>query len=489
MTKEIARHYITGDSKVILCSLPASEDLVTNYALKLAAEVDPKGERTLGVLTRIDQAGKGIGKKLEGTDEADFALSLGLVGNIFILLSQVRCRTPEETDEGATLEQVQQLEEELFRDHNELKHVDDSLKGVPALLQKLVEIQRKCLTNHLPEVRRKVDKQIRLEKETLDKLPDVIENEDDALAEAKDCVRNICEEFEKRAKCDKLDTKNGLQVSAKVAKKFNEFSDEMDKISGGIFKDEVWDHIQDMNREIKGVHLPNVLPIPVLDAVLKEYLLNNLSDPPLALVQNVQVEVEGVLSSLIADATKMYPKLSRVISAQLSRFLEERRENTEYLVKECINSQSECIATTRLYKDTLEEMKAIKYGSLTRTGAWIFPKGSEEHEWFRAKASAESEDMTSMEILCTLGAHAKTVSLLLAEQVPKFVRRNLVLMLYENRALEKYLGKALDQVRSTLYELMGDERQAKKRNKSEKNLKNLKIAREKLMSAVSFGGY
>jgi hypothetical protein len=57
--EEMARSYVKGDNAIILAVTPANADLATSDALRLAREVDPTGERTIGVLTKVDIMDKG----------------------------------------------------------------------------------------------------------------------------------------------------------------------------------------------------------------------------------------------------------------------------------------------------------------------------------------------------------------------------------------------------------------------------------------------
>ena len=52
--KEMLYSYITQDNTIILAVTPANQDIANSDALKLAMEVDPKGERTIGVITKLD---------------------------------------------------------------------------------------------------------------------------------------------------------------------------------------------------------------------------------------------------------------------------------------------------------------------------------------------------------------------------------------------------------------------------------------------------
>lgn len=52
--EDMARTYVKGDNAIILAVTPANADLATSDALHLAREVDPTGDRTIGVLTKLD---------------------------------------------------------------------------------------------------------------------------------------------------------------------------------------------------------------------------------------------------------------------------------------------------------------------------------------------------------------------------------------------------------------------------------------------------
>lgn len=46
--------YVTPPNALILAISPANQDLATSSSLKLAREIDPNGDRTIGVITKID---------------------------------------------------------------------------------------------------------------------------------------------------------------------------------------------------------------------------------------------------------------------------------------------------------------------------------------------------------------------------------------------------------------------------------------------------
>ena len=56
---DMVRQYIKNDNAIILAVTPANADLATSDALRMAREVDPTGERTIGVLTKVDIMDRG----------------------------------------------------------------------------------------------------------------------------------------------------------------------------------------------------------------------------------------------------------------------------------------------------------------------------------------------------------------------------------------------------------------------------------------------
>jgi len=59
LVRRMVRRYIENPRTIILAVVPANVDIATQEILTLAAEVDPSGQRTLGVLTKPDLVDRG----------------------------------------------------------------------------------------------------------------------------------------------------------------------------------------------------------------------------------------------------------------------------------------------------------------------------------------------------------------------------------------------------------------------------------------------
>ena len=57
--KSMLMHYLEQKRTIILAVVPSNADIATSEILQMAQEVDPDGERTVGVLTKPDLVDKG----------------------------------------------------------------------------------------------------------------------------------------------------------------------------------------------------------------------------------------------------------------------------------------------------------------------------------------------------------------------------------------------------------------------------------------------
>ena len=113
----------------------ANTDLANSDALMMARTVDPDGERTIGVVTKIDLMD-------EGTDAIDL-----LQGNIYPLklgYFGVKCRSQQQINDNVTIAQAIEKERDFFGRHQVYSKYSENL-GVPYLTDSL----NKILIHHI----------------------------------------------------------------------------------------------------------------------------------------------------------------------------------------------------------------------------------------------------------------------------------------------------------------------------------------------------
>jgi len=119
--------FIRQSNALILALSPANADLANSDSLKLAREVDPNGERTIGVLTKIDLMDEGT-NALELLNGTVYPLKLGYYG--------VKCRSQKNINDRMTIGEAISAEQDYFSNHPNYQPFADKL-GIPFLSKSL----------------------------------------------------------------------------------------------------------------------------------------------------------------------------------------------------------------------------------------------------------------------------------------------------------------------------------------------------------------
>ena len=135
--------YITPRTAIIMAVCAANVDLANSDALKLARRVDPHGERTIGVITKIDLMDEGT-NALDILSGRAIPLKLGYVG--------VVCRSQKDIIQQKTIEEALKSEEKFFKTSPAYYSYANRL-GVPYLSHTLNNIIVRHIKKSLPEIR------------------------------------------------------------------------------------------------------------------------------------------------------------------------------------------------------------------------------------------------------------------------------------------------------------------------------------------------
>ncbi|KAL5062423.1 hypothetical protein RYX36_024160 [Vicia faba] len=119
--ENMVRAFIEKPNCIILAISPANQDLATSDAIKISREVDPKGDRTFGVLTKIDLMDKGTDASeiLEGKS---YKLNFPWIG--------VVNRSQADINKNVDMIAARRRENEYFATTPEYKHLAPRMGSV-----------------------------------------------------------------------------------------------------------------------------------------------------------------------------------------------------------------------------------------------------------------------------------------------------------------------------------------------------------------------
>lgn len=148
-TRDMILNFIVKENCLILAVTPANTDLANSDALKLAREVDEKGERTIGVITKCDLMDKGTDCR-DILDNNVFPLHRGYVG--------VVNRSQSDIEGRKRIQDAQKAEAGFFENHLSYRSISSRL-GTPYLQLVLTQQLSEHIRKHLPALQDKLEKQ------------------------------------------------------------------------------------------------------------------------------------------------------------------------------------------------------------------------------------------------------------------------------------------------------------------------------------------
>ncbi|KAL0585757.1 hypothetical protein ABG067_004480 [Albugo candida] len=144
--RDMCVEFISNPNSIILAVTSANTDLANSDALKLAREIDPAGDRTIGVLTKIDLMDEGT-DALEMLQGRIISLRRGFVG--------VVNRSQADINNNVSIRDSLQKEQKFFQQHSAYRTVSSTM-GTQYLSKTLNTILMHHIRDCLPEIKSKI---------------------------------------------------------------------------------------------------------------------------------------------------------------------------------------------------------------------------------------------------------------------------------------------------------------------------------------------
>ena len=130
---------------IILCVIPANQDIATVDVLERAQRADPSGTRTIGVLTKADLVDQG------GENEV-FAVLKNIGKPLSLGYVIVKNRSQAQLKLGLSLEDAMANEEDFFTNHPVWHSLDKNNRGIKSLSKKLTSVLVTRVKASLPTI-------------------------------------------------------------------------------------------------------------------------------------------------------------------------------------------------------------------------------------------------------------------------------------------------------------------------------------------------
>ncbi|KAL4782813.1 vacuolar ATP synthase catalytic subunit A [Aspergillus varians] len=331
--RDMVLKYISKPNAIILAVTAANQDLANSDGLKLAREVDPEGQRTIGVLSKVDLMD-------DGTDVVDI-----LAGRIIPLrlgYVPVVNRGQRDIENKRPISYALEHEKNFFEGHKAYRN-KASYCGTPYLARKLNLILMMHIKQTLPDIKSRISSSLQKYTSELSQLGDSM------LGNSANIILNIITEFSNEYRTV-LEGNNQelssieLSGGARISFVFHEL------YSNGIKAVDPFDQVKDV--DIRTILFNSSGSSPALfigttafELIVKQQI-TRLEDPSLKCISLVYDELVRILGQLLnKQLFRRYPMLKEKFHAVVISFFKKSMEPTNKLVRDLIAMESTYINT------------------------------------------------------------------------------------------------------------------------------------------------
>jgi len=330
--RKLVLHFIQNPNSIILAVVTANTDPATSESLHIAKSVDPNGDRTIAVVTKIDimDAGTDASELLSGEV---IPVKLGIIGVIN--------RSQKDINDKKTIEDSLETEKNFFQ--KAYPTIADQ-HGTIILGKKLQSLLMSKIKDTCPDLKKQIYDMNALYGDQVKKLKEFTNNYDRSLLELvtrtatsyKSCLDG-------QANNVSLDELNG---GASIARYFKTiFYKEIEEINPlhGITDEAIINVINNASGTDMGVFMP----AQAFDYLVKKQL-KQMEIPSLSCVNYVHEQLISIIYHLDNDVfreLKKYPKLIEKISEVLEQLLNKYKSKTIDAVNKLIRYQEGFVNT------------------------------------------------------------------------------------------------------------------------------------------------
>uniref|UniRef100_A0A8C2Z1V4 Interferon-induced GTP-binding protein Mx n=2 Tax=Cyclopterus lumpus TaxID=8103 RepID=A0A8C2Z1V4_CYCLU len=452
--KRLIQKFITKQETISLVVVPSNVDIATTEALKMAQEVDPNGDRTLGILTKPDLVDK-------GTEES----VVEIVHNEVIHLKKgymiVRCRGQKEITERVSLTEATEREKAFFNDHLHFNTLyNDGHAGIPKLAEKLTLELVLHIERSLPRLEEQIEEKLAQTQAELDRYgcgppADAAERVffliDKVTAFTHDAISLTTGE---ELKCG-----DKFNVFSILRKEFGKWNAQLDH-SGHNFNKKIEREVEGYEDKYRGRELPGFINYKTFEVMVKEQI-KQLEEPAVKKLKDISDAVRKVFIQLAQSSFIGFPNLIKTAKTKIEAIKQEKESTAESMLRTQFKMELLVYSQDRTYSNSLSDRKREEV--------------VDEEEDLRSIVYSMDNSATIQELMLHLQSYYKIAGQRLADQIPLVIRYQ---VLQESAAqLEREMLQIIQDKESFEFLLKEDFDTGTKRNALQSRFKRLMKAR------------
>ena len=344
--EELVLTYMQNENAIILAITPGNQDIATSEAIKVARKVDPGGERTIAVVTKVDLMERGI-QTMNLLKGVTLPVKLGLVGVIN--------RSQQDIENGKSIKSALEQEEKYFvKNHPNIS----SKMGTSYLSERLSIILMGHVKKCLPSLRARVSHMRGAQEATIVDLGRPITRPGPAIL---DLINTFCEEFRRiingnSSHIQTTEISGGAKLFYIFQDTFGKALEDFDPMSGLTLSD-----VRHAVRNSMGTRPSLFIPEIAFEMLVKRQiaLLRDIC------LRVVDLSYDELANTIMVACTRHFERFDNLKSGSMTagvNLLSERLAPTREMVENLLSIEQSYINTNHpdfIYRSDLSSLKLL----------------------------------------------------------------------------------------------------------------------------------
>ncbi|XP_038657393.1 interferon-induced GTP-binding protein Mx3-like isoform X2 [Scyliorhinus canicula] len=349
--KILIKSFIKRQETINLVVVPCNVDIATTEALKMAQEVDPTGERTLGILTKPDLVDKGT-----ETNVVD------IVRNIVVELRKgymiVKCRGQKDINDKLTLDDAIRKEKAFFEDHEQFRQLlDEGKASIPCLASRLTTELVNHINRSLPQLRKDVEMKLSNTMQHLKSYSSGVPIAyDEKVMFMIEKINKFCNHTRSLTTGEEpQNILSGKRYITKVRKEFTDWNSFLDKNISN-FRDFLRDEVLSFEESYRGRELPGFVNYKTFESLVKNEIVQ-LEEPA---IQKLATITEITRTAFIAIAEQHFSAFCNILKAakiKIESISRQEESEAEKMLQAQFKIENMVYCQDSIYSQHLSTMK------------------------------------------------------------------------------------------------------------------------------------
>ncbi|KFZ48187.1 Interferon-induced GTP-binding protein Mx, partial [Antrostomus carolinensis] len=400
--KKLLKGIIGCKETLNLVVVPCNVDIATTEALKMAQEVDPSGERTLGILTKPDLVDR-------GTEES----IVNIIRNLVIPLKKgymiVKCRGQQDIHNKLALATAIQQERKFFETHKYFSILmEEGRATIPHLAEKLTNELVRHIIKNLPTLENQIREVLQKTLQDLQKYRrGTPRTESEKLIFLTDLIKLFNQDISQIMRGEEQLFGNEIRLFTKIRREFKTWGVILMEFAAKAKKNvpsKVWKY----EDQYRGREFPGFTNYRTFEDIIKEQIIE-LEEPAIDILNNILGMVEEKFMELTKRHFANFHNLNRAAKMRIEDIREKRAAEAESHIRIQFKMERIVYCQDDIY---INDLNSVKAENATKVG---------NEKVFQIASVSNQEPSFVQEMVSHTTAYFNGASKRLSNQIPLII--------------------------------------------------------------------